>query len=193
MLVVCCLVFAKIELATARIPFFSRDRTKYTPLVFFTAPKGILAECDEMEKVVSQVEKELVVRVERLDCVRDPAAEATLSLLTQHRPPYLYHRESCQTVFVPEARSNKKNEEASTSTPAIDKARVRAWAKGRFLPPAGFKLGQMVSKAPKVIAREDNALDQEEIMKDSTLTPMQLTGKNAMKARTAEKTKKASE
>lgn len=188
-----CLLLDRIETTTARIPFLSKRQKKYTPLVFFTVPKGLIAECDELEKVVSQVEKDLGVRVERLDVLRDPAAEATLHMLSRRPPPLLYHRESCQTVHVPIVDPDKRGADSSTpAAPVIDKARVRAWAKGRFLAPPGVKLGQVKSKAPVLITKDDNALDQEELMKDATLTPVQLKGKEAMKARTAEKAKEIS-
>jgi hypothetical protein len=177
---------------TAGIPFAQKN--KYTPLVFFRVPLGSIPECDEMERVVRQVERELGVRVERLDVARDPSVEATLNLLTQHSPPYLYHRESLQTIYVRDPMDNGKNinqEEGSIAMPKIDKDRVRAWAKGRYLPPPGIKFGMSSSKnAPLLIAKEDNAMDQDELeaMKDMSLTPEQLQGKQAMKERTAKRT-----
>lgn len=179
-------------LSNIRVPFLSKLKKKeYTPLVFFTFPKGYVDECDEMESVVSEVERELGVRVERLDIARDSAAQSTMQLLTsQQGPPFLYHRESCQVVHgTSSQRANQKNEE---SEGGIDKARVRAWAKGRYLPPPGVKLGvssKKSNKAPIVISQEDNALDQEELIKESSLTPEQLEGKRAMEERTAAATK----
>jgi hypothetical protein len=200
-----CLLFDRIQPTTAslRVPFLPSNRKKYTPLVFFTLPKGRSAECDAMEKIVSQVERELGVRVERLDCARDPAAPATLAVMTQRRPaPFLYHRESCQIVYVPGVEDSERKGVADaaaasspSATPVIDKRRVRAWAKGRFLPPPGVNLDQRSSsstRAPIVIGKDDNALDQNELIKDATLTPMQLKGKEAMRARTAERMKKSS-
>ena len=190
------------------IPYIRKKQ--YTPLVFFTIPKGSTIECDEMEKLVSQVEKELSVRVERLDVTRNRAAQATLSLLTQHGPPYLYNRESCQTIFI-NTMNKQKGDKSSTnmntqsssssSSPSsilqgIDKDRVRAWAKGRYLPPPGMKFGIQTNNkntnTPIVVTKEDNAISQEELerMKEETLTPMQLKGKEAMKQRTNEKIKK---
>lgn len=145
-----------------------------------------------MESIVSEVERELGVRVERLDVARDPAAQATMQILTnQQGPPFLYHRESCQVVTgtSSQTRANQKNE---AKLEGIDKSRVRAWAKGRYLPPAGMKLGATSKKsnnAPIVISQEDNALDQAELIKESSLTPEQLEGKRAMEERTAEATK----
>ncbi|KAG7370969.1 hypothetical protein IV203_019539 [Nitzschia inconspicua] len=186
----------------AGIPFLP-SRKRYTPLVFFKVPQGSIPECDEMEVVVKQVERELGVHVERLDVARDPTAQATLNLLTQHSPPYLYHRESLQSIFVQqdplEKKSHKKksndddDDNAKAVVPKIDKDRVRAWAKGRYLPPPGVKFGMSASKkAPVVVSQEDNAMDQEELeaIKDMSLTPEQLEGKQAMEKRTAKRAQK---
>ncbi|KAL3913142.1 MAG: hypothetical protein SGILL_006609, partial [Bacillariaceae sp.] len=120
----------------------------------------------------------------------------TLALLTQqYGPPYLYHRESLQTIHVKRddmSEKQKREEEASPMGSVIDKARVRAWAKGRYLPPPGVKFGMPSSsgKAPVVVHKADNAMDQDELteaMKDASLTPEQLQGKEAMKERTAQR------
>jgi hypothetical protein len=181
-------------LSNIRVPFLSKLKKKeYTPLVFFTFPKGYVDECDEMETVVSEVERELGVRVERLDIARDSAAQSTMQLLTsQQGPPFLYHRESCQVIHGASSQRTNKNNDASEASGGIDKARVRAWAKGRYLPPPGVKLGvssKRSNKAPVVISQEDNALDQDELIKESSLTPEQLEGKRAMEERTAAATK----
>lgn len=172
------LVFICVGLSAAlpKIPFLSKKA--YTPLLFFTVPKDNIAACDEMEKVVSEVEKELGVRVERLDILRDPDAEATMSVLTQRRPPFLYHRESCQTVYV-----------QGESPGPIDKDRVRVWAKGRLLAAQSAK---SKSKAPVVLSQEDNAIDQEDLIQDMSLTPEQKRGKEAIKKRTEEAKERAS-
>ena len=183
-------------MSSIKVPFLSKfKKKKYTPLVFFTFPKGYVDECDEMETIVSEVEQELGVRVERLDIARDSAAQATMQLLTnQQGPPFLYHRESCQVVHgaSSQATSNQKNDASDANSEDIDKARVRAWAKGRYLPPPGVKLGATSKKsnrAPIVISQDDNALDQAELIKESSLTPEQLEGKRAMEERTATATK----
>ena len=167
-----------LSTASLKIPFLKKKQ--YTPLVFFTVPKDVIPECDEMEKVVSEVEKELGVKVERFDIMRDASAEATMSILTQRRPPFLYNRESCQTVYVSGVSDGEKSE---TST--IDKERVRAWAKGRFLGAQSARARK--SKAPTVLAQKDNAIDQADLIQDMSLTPEQKKGKEAMKKRTAEK------
>jgi len=160
--------------ATLRVPFLSKK--KYTPLVFFKVPKDIIPECDAMEKIVSEVERELGVRVERLDVARDASAEAAMTILTQRRPPFLYHRESLQIVFVPESSNSKKK------TPPIDKSRVRAWAKGRILTRQSSTGPK--SKAPVVVAQEKNAMDQKDLIEEATLSPMQKSGKEKTKERT---------
>lgn len=190
-------LFSQVECGKGKfgIPFVSKlSKKDYTPLVFFTYPKGNIDECDEMEKVVSQVERELNVRVERLDVAKDANAAATMQLLTnQQGPPFLYNRESCQVVHSANYQASMKKKgpsDAATSTAEIDKARVRAWAKGRYLPPPGVKLGgtsnsKIATSAPVVDSQEDNALDQAELIKESSLTPEQLEGKKAMEERTA--------
>jgi hypothetical protein len=162
--------------ASLKIPFLSKKK-EYTPLLFFTVPKDNIPECDEMEKVVSEVEKELGVHVERLDILKDANAEATLSVLTTRRPPYLYNRESLQKVYSPGVSDGAKN---AASSP-IDKERVISWAKGRFLPAQTMTIK---SKAPTVLVQQDNAIDQADLIEDMTLSPSQKSGKEAMKKRT---------
>ena len=189
-------VESRKNLLNIKIPFLSKSKkNEYTPLVFFTYPKGNVEECDEMENVVSEVERELGVRVERMDIARDSAAEATMQLLTsQQGPPFLYHRESYQVIHSSSYKENTFKKTADTDKEKeIDKARVRAWAKGRYLPPPGVKLGattNIKSSAPVVVSQEDNSLDQAELIKESSLTPEQLEGKRAMEKRTEAVTKK---
>jgi hypothetical protein len=132
----------------------SFGKKEYTPLVFFKVPPGLIPECDAMEESVSQVEKELGVRV---DILRDPSAEAALGMLTQRTPPFLYNRESCQVVST-SARPGEKID--PNMAVAVDADRVRAWAKGRFLPPkkSGAKIG-----APVVLSQDDKGMDQDEL------------------------------
>jgi len=187
--------------ANARIPFWSsKKKRRYTPLVFFTVPKGLIPECDAMERAVRDVERELGVRVERLDVLRDPSSEAALALLTQQKaPPFLYNRESCQTVHVP-SRTGERGDTGGSSTSSsassriyVDKARVRAWAKGRYLPAISSAAQQQADavQSPVVLSRdEDKGVDQDELlsleeMDDMALTPLQRKGKQAIKERTA--------
>lgn len=147
-------------MSTADAWFFRKKQ--YTPLLFFKVPSGLIPECDEMEAAVSKVEKDLGVAVERLDVARVPENEALLALLTQRSPPFLYHRESCQSLYQPN-----------------DVSRIRAWAKGRYL---GMSKHNIV-KAPTVVAQEQKAMEQEELLDDLTLTDLQKEGKERMKER----------
>ena len=117
----------------ARLPFMGKK--EYTPLVFFTVPQGLMPENDAMEQAVSDVEKELGVRVERLDILRNPAAEGAMALLTGKSPPFLYNRESCQTVHLPPTSTGAGDASAASFPVYVDKERLRAWAKGRHLSP----------------------------------------------------------
>jgi hypothetical protein len=66
-----------------RIPFLRTTTKKYTPLIFFTVPKGLSSTCDEMERIVCQIENECHVHVERLDVLRHPENEAVLNMVIQ--------------------------------------------------------------------------------------------------------------
>ena len=203
--VVTVLAGALLSLADARLPpFLSKvmgKKPKYTPLVFFTVPKDIIPECDAMESVVSEVEGELGVRVERMDVLRDPAAGAVLGKLTTRGPPFLYHRESLQTVSVPGAKPRSEDEEETNAyVSPISKDRVRAWAKGRCLAAmsvtasgsGGGGLGPRGRK-PTVLSQEENAIDQKELMDELYMSPSQKSGKEAIEQRTAEKAQQAKE
>lgn len=178
----------------ARLPFFGKKKS-YTPLVFFTVPPGLIPENDAMEKAVREVEAELGVHVERLDILRNPAAEAAMTLLTGKSPPFLYHRESCQNVHIPPttgggtaASESGENTSSSKTLPShVDKDRLRAWAKGRYLSP---QLARAKVKAPQVISQEGTAIDQDELLEDMSLTPLQKKGKEAIKERTQERVNK---
>jgi hypothetical protein len=152
----------------------------YTPLVYFTVPPGLIPECDAMDKCLSQVEEELDVRVERLDVLRRPEAEAVLTLLTTRTPPFLYHRESCQVVHVPKGGR-------------VDPSRIRAWAKGRYLVPVAAAAAASSSSQggpPIVLSQESTAIDQDELLEDALLTPLQRKGKQAIRERTDERASK---
>ena len=179
----CFTIFALlVALGEARLPFFGKK--EYTPLVFFTVPKGLIPENDAVEKAVKDIEKELGVRVERLDILRTPSAEGAMSLLTSKSPPFLYHRESCQTVHIPPTTG----EASAASVPTyVDKDRLRAWAKGRYLSP---QLAKSKVKPPQVISQEGTAMDQEELLEDMSLTPLQRKGKEAIKERTEKRSNK---
>ena len=132
-----------------RIPFLKGkhhdDTTTYTPLIFFTVPKGLIPVNDEMEQIVSQIELECQVKVQRLDVLRHPENEAVLTMVTnsirtasptpttitttssvsnsasmiQPQPPLLYHRESRQVFQVlttPTSSSSATSKVSSTAT-----------------------------------------------------------------------------
>lgn len=148
---------------------------------------------DALEKSVRQLEKELEVKVERLDVLRSPEAAVLLSLITQRSAAFLYHRESLQSIHVPTAeapggsKTTSKNGSGATTIPAyIDKDRLRAWAKGRYLPTAKLESPRR-GKPPTVISQDSSALDQEELLEDMALTPLQRKGKEAIKERTEAK------
>lgn len=189
-----------------------KQSSSYTPLLFFTVPPGLMPECDAVEKTVREIEKELGVTVQRMDVLRNPANEAVLNLLSQHRsPPFLYHRESCQTVVVAPAAASSSNSRASgggakskqqQQSPqrmpvAVDKERIRAWAKGRYLTKHSGSHTEMSSAGkqapPIVLEQEDSAMDQAELLEDMALTPEQLRGKRLMQERTNAKSKKSVE
>jgi hypothetical protein len=155
-----------------------RPHNKYTPLVYFTVPPGLIPECDAMDKCLNKVKEELDVRVERLDVLRRPEAEAVLTLLTTRTPPFLYHRESCQVVHVPKGGR-------------VDPSRIRAWAKGRYLAPVAAASSAASSNSqggpPIVLSQESTAIDQDELLEEALLTPLQRKGKQAIRERTDER------
>jgi hypothetical protein len=116
-------------------------------------------------------------------------------------PPFLYHRESLQTLSVEDPISRSKKEkkrrqqlqqqgtmDVGIDGPLIDKDQVRAWAKGRYLPPPGVRWGEIKAQKPTLVEQADsNAIDQAELLKDASLTPLQQEGKKSMEQRTARK------
>jgi hypothetical protein len=149
-----------------------------------------------LETGVRQLEKDLHVKVERLDILKCPEAAVLLSLITQRSAPFLYHRESLQSIHIPTAEqatnsksnNNNKNGESSGGLPAyIDRDRLRAWAKGRYLPTIRLEPPRR-GKPPTVVSQESTALEQEELLEDLALTPLQRKGKQAIKERTEAKT-----
>lgn len=156
-------------------PFLKKK--KYNPVFFFKVPPELIPECDDMEKCVQEVEKELGVKVERMDAARNPDTAALLSLLTKGRnPPLLYHRESLQMLSIPE------------------KGRVRSLIKGRLLNVGikGEPKGRKGKPDTTILVDDDAALDQQELMEDQMLTPLQRKGKQSIRERTKEKGKSKS-
>eukprot|EP00554_Chaetoceros_debilis_P003727 CAMPEP_0194085320 /NCGR_PEP_ID=MMETSP0149-20130528/17184_1 /TAXON_ID=122233 /ORGANISM="Chaetoceros debilis, Strain MM31A-1" /LENGTH=142 /DNA_ID=CAMNT_0038768183 /DNA_START=181 /DNA_END=609 /DNA_ORIENTATION=+ len=129
----------------------------------FKVPKGTIEECDEMEKIVRSVEKELNMKVERLDIMRDRFARNLYEKVDEidfvGKVPLLYHRESRQSIY------------------GLDsKARVKAWAKGRFLSPRMSMGGGSGVSSEKFVPDEE---EQQEFMEED-LTELQQLGKERM-------------
>jgi hypothetical protein len=193
-----------------------KNNKNYTPLLFFTVPPGIMPECDAMEKTVRMVEQELGVHVERRDVVRNPANEAVLNqivaslgssgqgggggggpqLLQNHgTPPFLYHRESLQSVSISPSSGSSKTKKKTPQHSKINRDRVRAWAKGRLVPPAGPSMQGANDAAalpvllmPQEDINDDDSInhseDAVELLEDMALSPEQLRGKRLMQERT---------
>jgi hypothetical protein len=75
--------------------------------------------------------------------------------------------------------------------PFIDKERIRAWAKGRYLSPSivggGNRVAAPVLEAPVVDDETTGAMDQAELIEEMSLTPEQRKGKRLMQERTKAK------
>jgi len=175
------------------LPAAIRKNKEYTPLLFFKVPPGLMPECDAMEKTVREIEKELGVRVERMDILRKPENEALLALLAQQRtPPLLYHRESCQTVYL----TPTKGSSSAGKKVYVNKDRVRAWAKGRYLThhSAAAVMPDNNKVAPPTLlpSQERGAVDQSELLEEMALTPEQRQGKGLIEERTKPAKKEAS-
>jgi Glutaredoxin-like domain (DUF836) len=168
-------------------------------LLFFTLPPGINPVCDATDRVVRQVERELQVRVQRMDILRQPENEAVLLAVAQSltpppgspQPPFLYHRESRQIYQVATPTVNKKTASSTPTLPFIDKERIRAWAKGRYLSPSMGGSHRVAAaaapNAPVVDDASSGAMEQAELMEELSLTPEQLKGKRLMQERTKAK------
>eukprot|EP00566_Odontella_aurita_P037014 CAMPEP_0113594468 /NCGR_PEP_ID=MMETSP0015_2-20120614/39103_1 /TAXON_ID=2838 /ORGANISM="Odontella" /LENGTH=132 /DNA_ID=CAMNT_0000501487 /DNA_START=379 /DNA_END=777 /DNA_ORIENTATION=- /assembly_acc=CAM_ASM_000160 len=125
-----------------------------------------------MESVITDIEKELGVKVERFDIVRDRWARILYDRIDsagKQQAPLLYHRESRQIVYGP-----------------TDKNRVRAWAKGRWLS-ANYR---PTLPAEMFTVEDDGAegsggdVGEEDLVEDdSHLSPRQKEGKESMKRR----------
>lgn len=139
-----------------------RKKTKYTPLVFFKVPKGQLEASDEMEKIVSEIEKDLGVTVQRFDIMRDRFARNLYEKIDEIEfvgdIPLLYHRESRQSIYGTD-----------------DKTRVKAWAKGRWLTPK-----QSDDDIPSGEAMTEDFTPDEDEMMDNDLTEIQQEGRKRM-------------
>lgn len=133
-----------------------------------------------MEKMISKLEKENGIRVERLDIMRDRMARKLYEKVVEGNMrasfPVLYHRESLQRVYG-----------------LADKDLVRSWSKGRLLPDLNAKNEkEMVVLGGDEDEMEGEEMDLEEIelQMDQELTPAQRRGKEAMRRRMEEGRKK---
>lgn len=158
--------------------FFHRKKAhrEYTHLVYFFSNSESGRDLS-MERVISDVEKELNVRVERLNISKNPAAAISLSLVSEGRnaAPCLYNRESC-CVF---PSDDKK--EVPTKTD------VKTWAKGRFITTSDTYAAPHKSKRrPEFAGKENSFLEQDELadsIKEQSLTPEELEGKRLVDKR----------
>lgn len=172
-----------------------RKDSSYTPLLFFTVPPGLNPACDATDRVVREVERELQVRVQRMDVLRQPEHEAVLRAVTQSlsrtelaQPPLLYHRESRQVYAITSPKKTASSA-AVTTTPLIDKERIRAWAKGRYLSPllGGFSTPSQAVGLPSPASGGKAEDDEAELLEELSLTSEQRKGKRLMQERTKAK------
>mmetsp|Transcript_19527 Transcript_19527/g.29385 ORF Transcript_19527/g.29385 Transcript_19527/m.29385 type:complete len:186 (+) Transcript_19527:68-625(+) len=185
MMIKLVIVFAAVLLASfsfgeAKLPFVPSAK-EYTPLIFFKLPRGTSPQCEAMEKIIKEIEKELGVKVDRMDVGRDMAAGNLFNICSKGAklPPVLYHRESKQSL------SLQTPQEGGKIDLDIDKNRVRAWAKGRRL--QDLEVNKDIGSAPVVVESEE-----EELAMEAGMTPLQRKGKDAIKERTKTKSSRRS-
>jgi hypothetical protein len=114
-----------------------------------------------MEKIISSIEKETKTKVQRFDILRDRFARNLYEKIDEiqfvGKVPLLYHRESRQTLY------------------GLDsKARVKAWAKGRWLSPKMVD-GKGGSKKFVPDEEEDDVEEQMESFVEDDLTELQVS------------------
>lgn len=112
-----------------------------------------------MEKIITSIEKELKTPIQRYDIVRDRFARNLYEKIDEiqfvGKVPLLYHRESRQTVY------------------GLDtKARVRAWAKGRWLSP---KMADERSGGSNKFVPDEEEDDQMDSFVEDGLTELQVS------------------
>lgn len=153
------ILFLVVTTGAVKLPFGLFRTKQYTPLIMFKVPKGTVDECDEMEKVVKCVEKDLGVKVERLDILRDRFArnlyEKVDEIEFEGKIPLLYHRESRQSIYGLDSME-----------------RVRAWAQGRWLTP------KPSNDSRKFLATEEEG--EEEMYMEQEMTELQQLGREKM-------------
>ena len=114
-----------------------------------------------MEKIISSIEKETKTIVQRFDILRDRFARNLYEKIDEiqfvGKVPLLYHRESRQTIY------------------GLDsKARVKAWAKGRWLSPKMVD-GRGGSKKFVPDEEEDDVEERMESFVEDDLTELQVS------------------
>lgn len=112
-----------------------------------------------------------------MDLFRNPPSQVLLEILGTE-PPLLYNRHSCQAYHVPIPKATKDEERKAEP---VDYDHVRAWAKGRQV--TSPKLRPAKVKSPVMISKEDNSMDQDELL-EQEMTPLQRKGKQAIQERT---------
>mmetsp|Transcript_29575 Transcript_29575/g.70256 ORF Transcript_29575/g.70256 Transcript_29575/m.70256 type:complete len:178 (-) Transcript_29575:814-1347(-) len=157
------------NISTSLPPF--RRRNEYTPLLFFTVPKGTVDENDKMDKIVRSLEKSSGIKVQRLDILRSRSAKKLYDKLTEGSLrsdfPLLYHRESLQRVYG-----------------LADVDLVRSWSKGRLLPVEEVEEKDVSFLGGAEEDFEDMDIEEIEMEMDAELTERQRQGKEAMRRRT---------
>lgn len=168
------LLFSLLQFLPLTAAIWGRHKRASPSLIFLKVPKGLTPECDAMETTVRQVEKELKVKVNRIDVLRDPAAEALLNLFSRNgesmQPPILFHRDSLQCL---------------TGRATTDQ--VRLWAQGRPVRQnTKFQAKPNVPAPVLLEPEEEKAMDQSELLEDLSLTDQQREGKRKMMERSKE-------
>lgn len=97
-----------------------KKKESYSPLLYFTVPKNEFESCNKMDKIVSEVERELSKsgqKIVRLNVRKNPLHLKLNQMLGGNGcVPFLYHRESCQKI-----------------KGVASKDKVMDWARGRWV------------------------------------------------------------
>lgn len=120
-------IFFSVFISIFEISFSSRllnficRKNVYTPLLFFKFPNGHIEASDRMERIVRRVEKNLDLKIERFDILKDRFAIFLYRQIDENsdfigKMPLLYHRESQRCIYG-----------------LASEYHVSAWAKGRLL------------------------------------------------------------
>lgn len=114
---------ASVSSITDNVLTTLRLKKQYTPYLYFTVPKDEFVACNEMDEIVSDIEKELKIKVQKFNVRRDDKAVSLRQMIGESTGmgagisvPFLYHRESRQIIHG-----------------VASKEKVRSWAKGRWV------------------------------------------------------------